>query len=130
MSSRILRPDRYPSTLRGLQVSWEWRLLSRPGMGLRGAGCPESFWIMSTSFFGRGRLVSDDPMVAQAARAAAKELAPQYGERLAMEVEAALHDAGKAEPPQFFDPVALSGVIVAIAALGWQVYRDLKKPSR
>src|SRR5215472_4453296 len=69
-------------------------------------------------------------MVAQAARAAAGELAPQYGPRLAMEVEAALNNAGEAEPPQFFDPVAVGGLIVSMAALGWQVYRDLKKPSR
>ena len=75
--------------------------------------------------------MSDEPRVAQAARAAAKELAPQYGARLQAEVEAALHSGGEGEPPpQYTDPVALSGVIVAVAALGWQVYRDLKKPGK
>jgi hypothetical protein len=86
---------------------------------------------MSKSFFGRRRPVSDDPMVAQAARAAAKELAPQYGARIEAEVEAALYNAGEATPPpQFFDPVAVGSLIVAVAALGWQMYRDLKKPSK
>jgi hypothetical protein len=72
--------------------------------------------------------MSDDPMVAQAARAAAKALAPQYGARLEAEVEAALYDAGEAKPPsRYTDPVAVSGLIVAIAQLAYPIYSDLRR---
>jgi hypothetical protein len=69
-----------------------------------------------------------DEVVTAAARAAARELAPQYGARVEADVEAALYSAGKSEPPpQFFDPIALGGLIVAIATLAYQVYSDRKK---
>jgi hypothetical protein len=69
-----------------------------------------------------------DDAIAAAARAAARELAPQYGARLEADVEAALYSAGESRPPsQFFDPVALGSLIVAAAALAYQVYRDRKK---
>jgi hypothetical protein len=72
--------------------------------------------------------VMTDEVVAAAARAAARELAPQYGARVEADVEAALYSAGKSEPPpQFFDPIALGGLIVAIATLAYQVYSDRKK---
>jgi hypothetical protein len=71
--------------------------------------------------------------VAAAARAAARELAPQYGPRLEAEVEAALHGAGEAGPPQRYDPVAIGALIVAIAQLAYQIYSDRRdrgeKPS-
>jgi hypothetical protein len=74
--------------------------------------------------------MSEDP-VADAARAAAEELAPQLGRpQLAMDVEAALYargDGGQQRPAQYVDPVALGGLIVAVATLAWQVYRDLRK---
>jgi len=76
---------------------------------------------------GRGRAVSDD-MAARAARATAKELAPQYGQRLEAGVEAALYSTGESKPPsQYFDPVAVGSLIVSIATLAWQIYSDRKK---
>ena len=47
----------------------------------------------------------------------------------------ALNNAGEPTPPERFpNPVALGSLIVAIAALAWQVYRDIKnqneKPTR
>jgi hypothetical protein len=43
-------------------------------------------------------------------------------------VEAALYNAGEAKPPsQYTDPVAVSGLIVAIAQLAYPIYMDLKK---
>lgn len=75
-----------------------------------------------------------DDVVAAAARAAAKELAPQYGARVEAEVEAALHGAEVKPPSQFTDPVAIGSLIVSIAALVYQMYRDHKqdgeKPSK
>jgi hypothetical protein len=69
-----------------------------------------------------------DDVVAAAARATATELAPQYGPRVEAEVEAALHGAGEVKPPsQFTDPVAIGSLIVSIAALVYQMYRDHKK---
>ena len=71
--------------------------------------------------------MSDD-LVARAARAAAKELAPRYGARLEAEVEAALYNAGEAQPPsQYTDPVAVSGLVVAIAQLAYPIYSDLRR---
>jgi len=69
-----------------------------------------------------------DPVVAAAARATARELRPQFGARVEADVEAALYSGGEDQPPaQFFDPVALGGLIVAIATLAYQVYSDRKK---
>lgn len=71
--------------------------------------------------------MSYDPVMAEAARAAARQLASQYGPRVEAEVEAALHSGAKDEPPsQFFDPVAVGGLIVAIATLAWTIYNDIK----
>jgi hypothetical protein len=74
--------------------------------------------------------VIDDP-VARVARAAAEELVPRYGPRLAAEAEAAIHAGGqqareRTAPDQYFDPVALGALIVAIAQFGYQVYSDRK----
>jgi hypothetical protein len=61
------------------------------------------------------------------ARAAARRLAPEYGPRLTAEVEAALYAGGSSRGPEQYDPVAIAGVIVAIATLAWTIYRDLRK---
>lgn len=69
--------------------------------------------------------------VAEAARAAARQLVPQYGDRVEAEVEAAIYGIDAAKPPsQFFDPVAIGGLIVAVATLAWQVYNDIKSRAR
>ena len=74
-----------------------------------------------------------DDVVAGAARAAAAELVPRYGSRLAADVEAAIHADGghqaqeRKAPGQYFDPIALGALIVAIAQFGYQVYTDRKK---
>jgi hypothetical protein len=69
----------------------------------------------------------DDDAVAAVARAAAQRLAPEYGSRLAADVEAALYTRGSSRGPEQYDPVAIAGVIVAIATLAWTIYRDLRK---
>jgi hypothetical protein len=72
--------------------------------------------------------VSHNLIVARAARATAKKLAPQYGTRLEAEVEAALFSTGTANPPpQFIDPIGLGSLIVSTAALAYQIYSDRKK---
>ena len=71
--------------------------------------------------------MADDP-VAMAARAAARQLAGQYGSRLVADVEAELHSGGQAKPPtQYVDPIELAGLIAAIAGFSYQVYSDRKK---
>ena len=65
---------------------------------------------------------------ATAARAAAQRLAADYGPALPQHVEAALH--APAEPPtRYVDPVAIGGLIVAVATLAWTVYHDLRTPT-
>lgn len=74
-----------------------------------------------------------DDAVAGVARAAAAELTPRYGPRLAADVEAAIHADGGPQtgeptaPDQYFDPIALGAFIVALAQFGYQVYSDHKK---
>ncbi len=69
----------------------------------------------------------DDPVEA-VARAAAQRLAPEYGPRLAVDVEAALYARGSERgPEQYVDPVALGSLIVSIATLAWTIYSDLRK---
>jgi hypothetical protein len=69
-----------------------------------------------------------DP-IADIARATAHHLTTDYGPRLATDIEAALHTrtAGPTQPSQYTDPVAVAGLIVAIATLAWTVYKDLRK---
>jgi len=67
-----------------------------------------------------------DP-VTSAARAAAGVLAEDYGPELAAEVEAVLHARRSPGRDQYFDPVSVGSLIVAIAALAWNVYADLRK---
>lgn len=70
--------------------------------------------------------MSDD-QVTKAARAAARELSVHFGPQLRPDVEIALHPQ-RAEQPStgFFDPTAVASLIVSIAGLAWQIYRDLK----
>jgi uncharacterized membrane protein YebE (DUF533 family) len=71
--------------------------------------------------------------VAIAARAAAAELSGQLGQpALEVDVEVALfatagNAEGEARPARFVDPVAIAGLVVALAQLGYQVYTDQKK---
>lgn len=64
-----------------------------------------------------------DPVFA-AARAAARRLAPALGERIEVEVEAALH--AQEQPQQYCDPISLGGLLVSVATLAWTVYADLR----
>jgi hypothetical protein len=68
-----------------------------------------------------------DP-AADAARTAAAVLAPDLGPNLPAEVEAtlAIRDTQQ-RPDQFFDPVSLASLIVAIATLAWTIYNDQRK---
>lgn len=69
-----------------------------------------------------------DDVTAAVARAAAEELVPQYGSRLAVDVENAISMGdGRRPGEQYFDPVALGALIVAIAQFGYQVYSDQRK---
>jgi hypothetical protein len=64
---------------------------------------------------------------AEAARSAAAILAPDLGQNLPVEVEAALAArAGEQRPDRFFDPVALGGLIVSVATLAWTIYVNLR----
>ncbi len=68
-----------------------------------------------------------DP-ITTAARAAAEHLTAEYGPGLAADVEAALHAQETAtRPGQYFDPVSVGSLIVAIATLAWTVYSDQRK---
>jgi hypothetical protein len=71
--------------------------------------------------------MADDP-VATASREAARQLAQEYGPRLAADVEVALHNRGEAKPPsQYADPIAIASLIVAIATFLYPIYSDWKK---
>lgn len=67
-----------------------------------------------------------DPITV-AARATADRLAAEYGPSLVADVDAVLHARGTAQRPgQYLDPVSLASLIVAIAALAWTIYADLR----
>jgi hypothetical protein len=70
----------------------------------------------------------DDP-VGDIARATAQRLAPEHGERLQAEVEAALYARIRTRGAEQYviDPIALASLIVAIATLAWTIYSDLRK---
>jgi hypothetical protein len=70
----------------------------------------------------------NDP-VAEACRAAAAILAPDFGPALPTDVEAALYanDTSQERPTRYADPVSLGNLIVAIATLAWMVYCDKRK---
>ena len=74
--------------------------------------------------------MTDDPAAA-AARSAAAILAPDLGQHLPVEVEAALAArAGDQRPERFFDPVSLGALIVSIATLAWTIYNDQRNRAR
>jgi hypothetical protein len=58
-----------------------------------------------------------EDMAAEVARGAARRLAPEFGERIEMDVEAALSGGA-----QQYDPVSVGILVVAIATLAWEVY--------
>jgi hypothetical protein len=67
-----------------------------------------------------------DP-VDDGARAAAQRLAIQYGPGLTADVEEALRRRFTVtSPDQYPDPVTLGSLIVAIAALAWNIYDSLR----
>ncbi|NDU77730.1 hypothetical protein GWI34_34735 [Actinomadura sp. DSM 109109] len=66
-------------------------------------------------------------IVQQAARGAAERLAPEYGERLRADVEAALHSGDGVTRHERYDPVAIGGLIVSVATLAWTIYQDHRK---
>lgn len=68
-----------------------------------------------------------DADVAAVARVTARRLAQQYGQGLEAEVETAINGATAQPPEQYVDLIALGGLIVSIAALGWQIYIELAK---
>ena len=62
---------------------------------------------------------------ARGARAAVARLAPEFGDRLPADAEAALHAPAGARDDRYLDPVALAALIVSAAQLAWSVYVDL-----
>jgi len=70
--------------------------------------------------------LDDDPVEA-IARAAAKQLAPEYGPKLEVDVEAALYMRDSDRGPEQFDPVSIGVLIVSIATLAWMIYSDHRK---
>ncbi len=74
--------------------------------------------------------MTDDPAAA-VARSAAAILAPDLGQHLPVEVEAALAArGGDQRPERFFDPVSLGALIVSIATLAWTIYNDQRNRAR
>jgi hypothetical protein len=68
-----------------------------------------------------------DP-AAVAARSAAAILAAELGPGLPAQVEAALAArGGQQRPDQYVDPVSIGILVVAIATLAWEIYRDKHK---
>ena len=64
--------------------------------------------------------------IAATARTIAHQLTDRYGSHLPADVEAALHTTDQ-RPQHYLDPISLGGLIVAVAALAWTTYQDLKK---
>jgi hypothetical protein len=62
------------------------------------------------------------------ARAAAARLVADTGTKLPADVERALADRDKIQPPdQYLDPISLGALIVSVASLAWTIYKDLRK---
>jgi hypothetical protein len=64
---------------------------------------------------------------AQIARRAAQHLAGEIDPTLPAQVEQELAKDPLEQRSERFDPISLGGLIVSLAALGWTIYRDLKK---
>jgi uncharacterized membrane protein YebE (DUF533 family) len=77
-----------------------------------------------------------DAVIATAARAAAAELAGELGRpTLEVDVEVALYALARnpgedARPARFADPVAVAGLILALAQFAYQAYTDQRKKHR
>lgn len=68
-----------------------------------------------------------DDVTTDAARAAARTLAGEFGDGLPGAVETILHAHDNARAPdQYLDPISLAGLIVSVASFAWTAYRDLK----
>lgn len=66
--------------------------------------------------------------VAGTARAVAGELAPRYGARIRLDVEAAIQEGGEPKASgQYFDPIALGALILAVTQFAYQVRKDRQK---
>jgi hypothetical protein len=68
----------------------------------------------------------DGDQVEAIALGTARRLAGEYGPRLETDVEAALYARGR-RGVETYDPVAIAGLVVAIASLAWQIYSDLRR---
>lgn len=72
--------------------------------------------------------MSAHDLTEKCARTAALRLREELGERLLIDVEAALHIRGAVErPTQYLDPISLGSLIVSVASLGWTIFADLRK---
>jgi hypothetical protein len=72
--------------------------------------------------------MTDPDPISTAARAAAGQLAADYGPTMPTDVEAELATQGTTERPgQYFDPISLGSLLVAIATLAWTIYNDKRK---
>lgn len=68
-----------------------------------------------------------DDYVEQIAVAVASQLEPEFGSRTQIEVAAALSVRESSGGVAQYDPVAIGALIVAIAQLAWDVYKDHRK---
>jgi hypothetical protein len=71
-----------------------------------------------------------DPRLAAATRRAAGRLAEELNPSLPAMTERMLAEGTDAEPRRSFDPMtglAVAGFLLAVAQLGWKVYRDVKE---
>ncbi|HXT92585.1 MAG TPA: hypothetical protein VN714_25400 [Trebonia sp.] len=69
--------------------------------------------------------------VADAARSAAATLAPDLGQHLPVEVEAALAArAGDLRPDSYREVASLGSVTVSAAALAWTIYNDQRNSTQ
>jgi hypothetical protein len=85
--------------------------------------------ILDQGYVREEQALTDEPVVASVAVAAAERLATELGQpRLLSYVQAAISSTGTGEQArQFVDPLALGSLIVSIAGLAWQIYSDRKK---
>ena len=97
-----------------------------PGAAATGQAVPQVVRDYATSHHAEdpeARPMTD--AVADAARSAATILAPDLGQNLPAEVEAALAArGGDYRPERYLDPVSLGSLIVSVATLAWTIYND------
>jgi hypothetical protein len=67
-------------------------------------------------------------VVAAVSRAAAAQLAREYGSKVALDVEAALSVRNaRSRPETYIDFVSIGSLIVSAATLAWTIYSDQRK---